>query len=380
MSTRLPLVPQTAAAASRLCVYCPKMCRFSCPVSEATRSETVTPWGKMTMLALTAAAGRAPTVPEEAEALYACSGCLRCQTYCTHENDVPAALYAGRAAAVRAGVAPAAAVSVGAAFRARGSLEAIDLQSAATRWTGPRKRGGVLFAGCEALAREPHTIDAMLSATKALGVPLSVHTAAPLCCGRPLLEAGFAEAFAARAERVATSLRTHAGGRAGRVVVLEPRCAETMVRHYASVGVELALTVNTATTFLAQHLPAAPDRSPFPGHAVYHDACALARGLAETEAPRELLKAAFAGGVHAPEGSDVLCCGAGGLMPRTLPLVAAGMARRLAQTLPAGADDMVVSASGACRRHLADVGTSVVDLVAVVSRWLAGGNKGVMHG
>ena len=103
----LSLVPESAAHAARLCEFCPKMCRFSCPVSEAARSETVTPWGKMTMLALTSASGHPPADPEEARALYACSGCLRCRDYCAHGNDVPAALYAGRAVAVRAGVAPA---------------------------------------------------------------------------------------------------------------------------------------------------------------------------------------------------------------------------------------------------------------------------------
>ena len=32
------------------CAFCPKMCRFTCPVDRVEGSETSSPWGKMTML------------------------------------------------------------------------------------------------------------------------------------------------------------------------------------------------------------------------------------------------------------------------------------------------------------------------------------------
>ena len=34
---------------ARACVFCPKLCRSACPVSNAEPRETVTPWGKMSM-------------------------------------------------------------------------------------------------------------------------------------------------------------------------------------------------------------------------------------------------------------------------------------------------------------------------------------------
>jgi len=85
--------------AAELCEFCPKMCRFACPASEVSSREAWTPWGKVSLAAL---AGRAPD-ESAALAFGACSGCLRCQTYCAHANDVPAILYAARATAVRAG-------------------------------------------------------------------------------------------------------------------------------------------------------------------------------------------------------------------------------------------------------------------------------------
>src|SRR5690349_20706384 len=90
------------------CAFCPKMCRFSCRVSEAVPRETFTPWGKMTLLHVVAE-GTHPFEPSTAEAFWACTGCMRCRTHCTHENEVGDALRSGRAEALTHGVAPVAA-------------------------------------------------------------------------------------------------------------------------------------------------------------------------------------------------------------------------------------------------------------------------------
>ena len=71
--------------AAELCEFCPKMCRFSCPVSEATFREALSPWGKVSLAALS---GEAPG-SSASEAFAGCTGCLRCQQYCAHANDVP---------------------------------------------------------------------------------------------------------------------------------------------------------------------------------------------------------------------------------------------------------------------------------------------------
>ena len=39
------------AGALEACYYCPEMCRFACPVAETLRDNTVTPRGKMSLLA-----------------------------------------------------------------------------------------------------------------------------------------------------------------------------------------------------------------------------------------------------------------------------------------------------------------------------------------
>src|SRR5687768_4134184 len=104
---RLPLV-DAHEREHTYCAYCPKLCRFSCPVSTEQARETTTPWGKMSTLHHVVHDALPMTAPH-AEVFWACTGCMRCRTFCAHENEVAAALGAGRAEAVRAGVAPAAA-------------------------------------------------------------------------------------------------------------------------------------------------------------------------------------------------------------------------------------------------------------------------------
>src|SRR5690606_21614357 len=45
---KLPLLAAHDEALQK-CVYCPKLCRTACPVSNVEATETVTPWGKMSL-------------------------------------------------------------------------------------------------------------------------------------------------------------------------------------------------------------------------------------------------------------------------------------------------------------------------------------------
>jgi len=71
-----------------LCAYCPKLCRFSCPVSESESRETVTPWSKMSLVYF---ASQGDNILEEAsaqKAIEACTGCGACTDACAHGNPV----------------------------------------------------------------------------------------------------------------------------------------------------------------------------------------------------------------------------------------------------------------------------------------------------
>src|SRR5689334_22626675 len=86
------------------CVFCPKLCRSACPVSNAEPRETITPWGKMSM-SYFAAHGDVPLDTSHAAPAWGCTGCHACKHACDHENEVAPTLIESRAALAAAGVA-----------------------------------------------------------------------------------------------------------------------------------------------------------------------------------------------------------------------------------------------------------------------------------
>lgn len=382
----MSLLPLSLQRAQELCEFCPKLCHFACPVSEVTFREALTPWAKVSLAAVS---GESPE-PSAALAFAGCTGCLRCQQHCAHHNDVPTTLYAARAAAVRAGTAPAAWSALAVRFAAVGHGEPEDLAevhraleegeaafavaepvrtaSAASAKTEPAETRALLFAGCDALASQPALVADALSAARALGAPLQLMPAAALCCGLKLVEGGHPELFAAQAARVSAAL---AEVSARQLVFLSPGCARAVRDRWPAAGVQLRAWagVEHITSYLLRALLKNPGRArqKLPGAMTFHDPCELARGLVETTAPRALLASALEGGVREPArcAVETSCCGAGGLLPRTLPEVAQAMANaRKSELVLCGAP--VVTASPGCSRAL-----KADDVVSVVARWLA---------
>ena len=95
---RLPQLEPRKATFER-CVFCPKLCRSACPVSNAEPRETVTPWGKMSMSYFVANES-VPLEAAYAKPAWACTGCFGCREHCDHKNDVTGTLFAARSAMV----------------------------------------------------------------------------------------------------------------------------------------------------------------------------------------------------------------------------------------------------------------------------------------
>lgn len=98
--------PQSPVA----CVYCPEMCRFSCPTAVVSGNDAVTPRAKMSLLykeekwpgQLGGDAGSGPNasqkLPYELWPIYDCTGCGRCTEYCVYQMPVSETLFEARAA------------------------------------------------------------------------------------------------------------------------------------------------------------------------------------------------------------------------------------------------------------------------------------------
>jgi Fe-S oxidoreductase len=353
------------APAYTTCAYCPKMCRFACPVSEAAHSEAVSTWGKMTASHLVET-GQRPLDEGAARALHACTGCLRCQAFCKHDNQVGPALFAARSAAIEAGLQPRGAASTLATFTQAQNPFGRELGTlvAARRAQGPVKVP--LFPGCTALVKAESLVDDVLEVSKAFGAPMGVAKVSSRCCGYPLYAAGAHDAFREHARTMGEVLR-----HVPELTVLDPGCAFTFLELYPEFGVHLKTRMQTVVQVLAEHLSHAPEKPPLDEVVGYHDACHLGRGLGQYDEPRALLSRAVR---RVTEAASVRreggCAGGGGLLPRTLPEVAVEVARRQAGEVTPAADVAVVTACPTSRRMFERAGRRAYDLVAVLRRWL----------
>ncbi len=350
------------ALAYSTCAYCPKICRFSCPVSEATSSESLSAWGKMSAANMVNT-GQRPMDEGASKAVHACTGCGRCTSFCKHENQVGPALFAARVEAVAAGVQPKGAASTVTTFEHSQNPFGHSLASFVASWRASSPVRYALFPGCSSLVKRPQLVEDLVAVSKAFGAPMGVCRASSRCCGYPLYAAGALDAFRTHARNMATALESNP-----ELVVLDPGCAYTFKVVYPQVGVTLPSSIRTVVEVLADNLPHAPEKAPLPEAVAYHDACHLGRGLGQYEEPRSLLRRAVTQ-VHeaASSRSEAGCAGGGGLLPRTMPDVALEVARRQAHEL---GERPIVTACPTSKRMFERAGRSSFDLIEVLRRWL----------
>ena len=355
------------ALAYRTCAYCPKVCRFACPVAEATHQESTSTWAKMSAADFVQRKER-PLDEAAAKALHACSGCGRCTTFCKHDNQVGPALFAARAEALEKGLQPKGASSTLATFSQWQNPFGHDLAPLVEAHRAAAPMRHPLFTGCTALARRSALIDDALEVANAFGAPMGVARVSARCCGYPLYAAGAHEQFAMHARSFADALEPYP-----ELVVLDPGCAFTLKVVYPRFEVKLPSRIRTVYEVLAENLAHAPRLKPLEEKAGYHDACHLGRGLGQYEEPRALLKAAVAEVSEAfSNRAEGGCAGGGGLLPRTMPEASVEVARRQAlEVAPDGAN--VVTACPTSRRQFERAGKASEDLLSVLKRWLAQG-------
>jgi|SRR5579859_7944875 len=323
----LPLLEPRRGALEK-CVFCPKLCRSACPVSNAEPRETITPWGKMTF-AWMAAHGDVPRDEAHAAPAWACTGCHGCREACDHENPVAETLLDARDALTRAGAAPAGARRVLERFAKHdvetrvATRELAQARGGSVRAMGSGARHALLV-GCGYARAAPREARDAIDAVSALaGEAVALVEA---CCGLPLRLAGDREGFARHAAAMARSLAD-----VERVTVVDAGCAMTLRARYPAAGVALAPRVELLVEQAARELGRMKHVPHEAGPVRWHDPCQLGRGLGVYDAPRAVLARALG---HAPDEFDVhsrrehaACSGAGGLVPSTMPAVARTMAQ-----------------------------------------------------
>jgi Fe-S oxidoreductase len=365
----LPLL-EPARSTLEKCVFCPKLCRSACPVSNAEPKETITPWGKMSM-AYFLAHGDVPTTSSFARPAWACTGCLACRESCDHGNDVPKVLFSARAGMMDLGVAPPSASRVVARFEQHATRTREAVRELGARATVRRDADTALLVGCTYARGAPREAgDAIAAATGLIRGPVALVEA---CCGLPLLHAGDAGGFARQARLFATETSAKKS-----LLVADAGCALTVRTHYRGIAV-LSPRVELLVEHAAKDL-ARIDRVSREGRDTepvrYHDPCLLGRGLGIYDAPRAVLSRALG---RAPDEFDTRrekarCSGAGGLLPVTMPAVSRAIAdTRLEEHGQNGGGRIVTACAGSLlafrRRSRVKVDDLVTWMARAISPW-----------
>ncbi|MDQ3366717.1 MAG: (Fe-S)-binding protein [Myxococcota bacterium] len=327
------------------CTFCPKMCRHACPVSTASGRETHIPQVKMDRLNQLRLQHTSWTT-ESTDPLWACTGCRHCTMYCDHANEPGLVLFSGRAAAVSKGVPHPALTNYSERFRARETRLSAQLQTMfpdalATEGQGADQIG--YWPGCDAIDKGAADIAATLALLDRVGLSdVRLVSAPQACAGYPLLAAGHRDLFRWHAGRVAASLR---GFR--KVAMGCSACTYAMRAQYPAEGVHLQTEIVSLADLLApvaQNLACSLTRR----SVYYHDPCYHARYNGVIEQPRKALSQLVEVRELNWNKTDTECCGGGGLLPKTMPLVADQMAKRRLAEVQAAGGGLVVTSCATC--------------------------------
>jgi len=372
---------------SSLCALCPRLCRYACPVSQATADEGATP----TAMAQAWRAAKAGDLPWKAAAdiVSRCTGCMACKAPCELEQDVPSYLYAARADAWTNGAVPDGAQLLHKHYLDSGNPFGADLHSSmrehADDGSDFDRKGRVLFwPGCRSLHEQPDQVAEVMNVFRALGadhVSLPSRKETP-CCGAPLRaigdEAGFQVAIAAN-QQYFNRQRTW--------VTPSADCLNAVREGYPSTGNAITAEVLHLSEYLAFFTEQLADL----GYAAYErgarlgqpapevvvfDSCGVGRRAGRGEAIYAVMEAVLGStpASFAPTPGRTVCCGAGDFHDLRRPDAADQTAKYAVEQGSARSGSWIVVTDSGClaglRRALPE--HRVDDLTGFLVGWLGG--------
>ena len=358
-SFKLPLLQQHEEALEK-CVYCPKLCRASCAVSVVSGSESLTPWGKMS-LAYFQARGDVELSEDIAASAWACSSCLACKERCEHDHSVAEVLGDVRTELRSRGASPPQIQRVVDEAKHRSLEMRRAAEAIMTNGQNSRSEGVPLLVGCSYMRHAPAEAEDICQVAERLIGPIQLQSS---CCGLPLLDAGEPELFVDHLKKLSASM----AGK-DRVVVADPGCARALLDLGPRLEPDLEIP---EVILLVDAVYANLDRIPaavFKGRAVgYQDPCQLGRGLGRYEEPRAILaricgqppKEMVRNRQHAE------CSGGGGLLPLTYPDISSKMAAEQIAEQEQHGGELVTACASSLRRYRRS-GAGAVELMSLVA-------------
>jgi Fe-S oxidoreductase len=346
------------------CTYCPKMCRHSCPKSNALGNETLIPQAKMELLNMLRRTAL-PWEPDYVMPIFGCTTCGLCERYCRHDTDVATVLQHGRAVAERRRLIHPKLRRLQERFRTRNVRLSAKLHEAYSPRLFAEEAQVAYFPGCDAIDSSIGDVRDALSVFDSLDLNFVRLMDAPyVCAGYPLWAGGCLDAARFVAADIVRSLRRFAT-----VVVGCAACTWLLREKLPAEGFEHNTEILHISEYLYVHAERLDVRQTHEA-AFYHDPCYLGRRLGVYDPPRRLISRCVRSlGEFFYNREEGECCGGGGLVPHTFPEAAAGQARRRLEEASLFDVPLVVTACPSCRRTLsaADSPVEVMDLINLIA-------------
>ena len=329
------------------CTFCPKMCRFSCPVAREEARETITPGAKMGFLRLVV--NQQISLTEElGRTFYHCTGCLRCQHYCLHQIDVPAALTGGRSLVKQSNLVPEEIQTGLRRFRECGNWYGVLLET-----TQPFNLLQVeigVVPGCDYLKSGNDKPKKMVDLLRSFGIDGRLASLPGReCGGSPLMTAGEIERFDLHIMAWAGRLEQYS-----KLILGCARCTKILREELSST--------HCGKVRIEHWLEALRNVKKFPevrsrlhlGTVFYHDACSIGRGLGSYQVTRDLLDATIRGTVleFYEHGGEAHCCGGEKIYSELEPASAEQASERLLGEFYEQGGDVIVTADPGCAIHM----------------------------
>ena len=352
------------------CSYCPKLCRFACPVANFTCSEASTPTGKMTILKLVKD-GVLELDQDSAQLLYQCSGCILSRTYCEHQIEVIGAFEAGRSLAVERGLAPARVMEFAGRWQKQGNPYGKDLASTLKQISNGRhleNKKVLFFSGCTMTNYFPETIKEILKVLERISPEFQIFAEEKICCGYPLYTTGHWKVFKEHQSWLAERL-----GGYDLIISPCPTCVWFLKSQYQESGLIEVGAIKHITELVSENFTQLSLKGKIKERVLYHDPCHLGRYLGVYQAPRQILQEITEEGYleFYENQEQANCCGGGGGLGLSHPEIARGIARaRIQEAVELGAE-ILASACPMCERMLSrpgkEAGIKVKDLCELVA-------------
>lgn len=359
------------------CTFCPRLCRFECPVALVEYNETFTPTSKM-MLVYMSEMGIVEQ-DKVKETFYMCVDCKHCITPCIHRIDVPKVLISARAKVIENGKADDNIKKFSSSLEKynhpyshimednlKELLHDIDNDNERDQqsFSGKNNERVLYFPGCTALRFNKELVKGTLSLLNKLGINADLMDQ-PLCCGYPGYAAGNMDWFKKTAMKLSQALNKYD-------VVLStcPTCINTFKNIYIRYGINIKAKPEHLLEYISPLIKQFLDKIDKEDKIVaYHDPCHLGRHLGVYDVPRQLIDLVYTKRVEFQwTKEDANCCGGGGDLPLTHPKTSEKIAHKRMNEFKDTKADILLTACPSCVRWLqkVDEHTKVMDITEIL--------------